>query len=498
MVRELLHEEIVSQMTDSVVLISAEGEIIYFNQAAAQHHQLVARPLAQGTLIFDVVHPARRPIAKILITNAIVSRLPQSTVAEYPHPNGYSYYFSITYNPIIRDEKVRQIAIVAHDITAHKTFELRSTDLLRELNGLIDNANAVIFAVDSRGYLTDWNKESALLLGYSKNEILAKRIELLVRESDRASLQETLEVVANGGGVTNRELMVQSKEHDEFVLLVNASPRMNARGQVVGVMFMGQDITELTEYRKSLEKKVEIRTQKLKQALSKERELVEVRNKFIAIASHEFKIPLASIGTSVNLLLGSKHVSQRDEQALLEIARQVAFMKSMLADVLTLGKEQTTGIAARHQRLNLVALMQNIIMEVVSGTQFTHNVITDFPQPEIYIDSDDKLLRGIFINILSNAIKFSPGKQEVHVKLRTDSERVCVDFKDFGLGISPDDLSKVFEPFSRGANSEGISGTGLGLSIVKRSAEAVGATLHVDSKLNDYTTFSVSLLLSQR
>jgi signal transduction histidine kinase len=320
---------------------------------------------------------------------------------------------------------------------------------------------------------------------------------VLVREGEWPSLQELLEQVTQGTGVTNRELVIKSKDHEEHVLLVNASPRLNARDQVVGVIFMGQDISELTEYRKSLEKKVEDRTQKLKRALTKERELVEIRNKFIAIASHEFKIPLASIGTSVNLLMSSGHLGSGEEQALIEIARQVAFMKSMLADVLTLGSAQTFEISAKRQRLDLVELIQNIIVEVVSGTQFTHKVTTEFSTPEIYIDSDDKLLRGIFINILSNAIKFSPGKGEVHLSLTTDAEHVHVGITDFGLGISREELSKVFEPFSRGVNSSGISGTGLGLSIVKRSAEALGAKLNVDSEVDQYTTFTVSLILSK-
>jgi signal transduction histidine kinase len=278
-------------------------------------------------------------------------------------------------------------------------------------------------------------------------------------------------------------------------VLFNVTPKVNATGQVIGATFLGQDITELSEYRRSLEKKVEERTEKLKTALEKEKELVEIRNKFVSIASHEFKMPLASITSTVSALLAHKTIGQEGREQLESIDQQVRYMKATLEDVLDTAKTREAKIIARLRPLNIVMSLQTIITEVMAGTKFTHMVVTDFPQPTVLVASDDKLLRNIFINLLSNAIKFSPDQNEIFVSTATNQKFVTVVVKDFGIGISDQDLEAIFEPFHRGMNATEIPGTGLGLSIVKKAIETLGGEFSIDSKLGKYTEISVRFKL---
>jgi signal transduction histidine kinase len=296
--------------------------------------------------------------------------------------------------------------------------------------------------------------------------------------------------------VNNRVFTLRNQFGSTSTLLFNVTPKVNATGQVIGATFLGQDITELSEYRRSLEKKVEERTEKLKTALQKEKELVEIRNKFVSIASHEFKIPLASITSSVSDLLADKNISQHGKEELERIDQQVRYMKAMLEDVLDTAKSrESKSLVAKLEPVNLVAFLQKIIAEVLAGTKFTHMVVTDFPVATILIESDDKLLRNIFINILSNAIKFSPDQKEVFVSAATNRKFVTVVVRDFGIGISDQDLESIFEPFHRGKNATEIPGTGLGLSIVKKAIETLGGEFSVDSKLGKYTEMSVRFKL---
>jgi signal transduction histidine kinase len=117
----------------------------------------------------------------------------------------------------------------------------------------------------------------------------------------------------------------------------------------------------------------------------------------------------------------------------------------------------------------------------------------NFSDPSVIIASDEKLLRNIFSNLLSNAIKFSPGKKEVHLLLRRDTTFVEVVIRDHGIGISPEDLQRVFEPYTRGTNATSIKGTGLGLSIVKKAAETLGGTLAVKSEIGSGTEITLRL-----
>jgi PAS domain S-box-containing protein len=497
MVRELELESIVSQFVDSVILIDPNGDIIFFNEVARQNQLLANKDLREGTSLFQTVYSESKGLIKLLVNNVKTYLVPQTMDGmELKHPDGYSVYFDMTLSPIVNGErKLQQICVIARDVTSLRSKERKSSERLYELSSLIENANTMIFSVDGRGYITEWNNESISLTGYGKGDVLARRVEVFFNEDEKKILFDILEQVTSGRAVNNRMLRLRNQSGHTSTVLFNVTPKVNATGQVIGATFLGQDITELSEYRRSLEKKVEERTEKLKTALEKEKELVEIRNKFVSIASHEFKMPLASITSTVSALLAHKTIGQEGREKLESIDQQVRYMKATLEDVLDTAKTREAKIIARLRPLNIVMSLQTIITEVMAGTKFTHMVVTDFPQPTVLVASDDKLLRNIFINLLSNAIKFSPDQNEIFVSTATNQKFVTVVVKDFGIGISDQDLEAIFEPFHRGMNATEIPGTGLGLSIVKKAIETLGGEFSIDSKLGKYTEISVRFKL---
>lgn len=494
MVKELELESIVNQLSDSIILIDPRGDIRFYNSVASMNRVLAHRPLKVGKSLYDTISPERKELIQFLVETVVSYSSPQTIDAECKHPNGYSLFYDLTISPVHNDTReLHQICIVARDVTSQKSTDRKTSDLLHELSSLIENAHSMIFGVDASGYITEWNTESTLLTGYPKEEVLARRVEMLVEKVDQGILLDTLNEISNGVAVSGRVFNLYNKTGHTPTLLFNVTPKVNTHGMVIGATFMGQDITELSAYRSSLEKKVKERTEKLKQALEKEKELVEIRNKFVSIASHEFKIPLASITSVITDLLVRKGVKPSERRKLKSVHQQVTYMKAMLDDVLNTAKIHETKIVPRVEPLNIVSFIQRIIMEVVTGTQCTHNVVTDFPFPVVYIESDDKLLRNIFINLISNAIKYSPDQKEIFVSISRENEFVVVTIKDLGIGIGTQDLTRIFDPFVRGRNTEKIPGTGLGLSIVKKAIHALNGMFTIKSKLNEGTTFIVKL-----
>jgi signal transduction histidine kinase len=246
-------------------------------------------------------------------------------------------------------------------------------------------------------------------------------------------------------------------------------------------------------YRKSLEKQVADRTFKLKEALEKEKELVDIKNKFVSIVSHEFKLPLSAIGNSVEVLSKTTPGQQTHLDA---IKQQVSNMRALLEDVLQIDKHETVKLKPKMKQLNFKAFLSGVGKEVRAGTGETHAVNISFPDHEIFIESDEKLLRNIFINLIGNAIKFSPGRNAVDVTVSINENVLVTSVKDSGLGIEKDDMDKLFQPFIRGSNTRNISGTGLGLSIVKRAIVALKGTIAVNSTPSVGTTFTVEIPLT--
>jgi PAS domain S-box-containing protein len=478
-------------MTDGMVITDPKGEILFFNDVARRYRIDLYNPLTRGLSLFDVIAPSRREIVQIILNTVNSTKMAQVTEAEYKHFNGLSKYFEIIFNPVLNDNReLEKICIVSRDITPQKNFEIKTTEVLRDFKNLIENANAVIFGVDTGGYVTEWNTESMRVTEYEKNDVYAQRLSKLFDPKKGAEVEALVHRTSNGENVSNWEIILLTKTGNPVTLLLNATPRLNASGKIVGTLFVGQDITELSTYKISLEQKVEDRTRKLVEAMTKERELVEVKNRFVSIASHEFRVPLASIRSAAHFLREQETLTMDGVGKLDVLERQVNYMNTLLEDVLAVGKN-TKQLKANLKEVDLWNLLHLIMEEVSINAKGTHRIMTDIPPGPIPLLSDERLLRNIFINLLTNAIKFSPGKEEVIVTVALDAGRVRIQVRDFGIGILPEDMPKLFEPFTRGTNTENIQGTGLGLSIVKKAVETLGGELSVESEPAQGTMFTI-------
>jgi PAS domain S-box-containing protein len=225
-------------------------------------------------------------------------------------------------------------------------------------------------------------------------------------------------------------------------------------------------------------------------------EHADLKNKFMSMASHEFRTPLANIKFSAGMI--SRYYEKLDKDNVLSkvqgIEAQVNHMTALLDDLLTIGKDDAVKLTASVGQVDLHKFVSIIINEVHNATLGTHDIklsISENVSP--WINTDEKFLRNIFINLLTNAIKYSPGQNEVYLSIHGNGNEIYIDIKDKGLGISEDDIKKIFEPFYRTLSVEHIKGTGLGLSIVKRAVDLLNAKIEVASEIGQGSTFRVIL-----
>jgi signal transduction histidine kinase len=249
----------------------------------------------------------------------------------------------------------------------------------------------------------------------------------------------------------------------------------------------------LSQYRRSLEQKVFERTAALEKALGKEKQLVEIKDRFLSIASHEFKSPLSSISNYTESILVNLDKPKLEDAigGLKKIKEQVRHMSRLLEDVLTIGKNEVVTIQPTLHPVDLKVFLLNIVEEVSVSTTHSHEIQFDFLAPDVTIESDEMLLRNIFINLLTNAIKFSPGRSRVLLLVEALGDWLEIKVQDFGIGILEEDIDRIFTPFSRGRNVAEIDGTGLGLSIVKKAVDVLNGNLTVRSKTCEGTIFTI-------
>jgi signal transduction histidine kinase len=236
---------------------------------------------------------------------------------------------------------------------------------------------------------------------------------------------------------------------------------------------------------------------KLKEALIKQKELNELKSRFISTASHEFKTPLSAI----NFAAGSikKYWTKMEPviraEKLHKIENQVKHMTKLLDNILMVGQTEFAKKMNEPIALNLGTFIHEIIEEVHDSLGKSHEIVLidaeDFTNTTIFID--EKLARNIFINIIGNAVKFSPDADKVTIEISSEKDYTVISVTDFGIGIQKSELTTIFKPFTRGENAALIQGTGLGLSIVKNAIDAIGGEIIVNSTIGNATTFILKI-----
>jgi PAS domain S-box-containing protein len=264
---------------------------------------------------------------------------------------------------------------------------------------------------------------------------------------------------------------------------------------------------KIEELNEDLEKKVTLRTSQLEAAmreleeskdelalaLNKEKELSDLKSRFVSMASHEFRTPLSTILSSASLVarytLGDEQ--EKRDKHIQRIKSAVHNLTDILNEFLSIGKIEDGKIVTNFTIFNVKELVQTISSELQGIARAGQQIIYQHSGPET-IYSDITLLRNVFINLLSNAIKFSPEGGTIYINSNIEEQQAVFTIKDGGIGISAEDREHLFERFFRGKNAVNIQGTGLGLHIVGKYVELMNGQIECRSELENGTLFIIT------
>jgi len=254
-------------------------------------------------------------------------------------------------------------------------------------------------------------------------------------------------------------------------LQIYAAPVESDTGAAEGAMLVLHDLTEL-------------------------RRLEEVRKQFVANASHELRTPLTSIKMMTETLLaGAKDTPEARDRFLSVIALETDRLVALVNDLLDLSRIESGGAQLHPEPVSVRDLVEEVREEMQPKAEERGQTLHTAALDGLQVLADPAALRQILLNLVDNAVKYTPAGGKVEIAAAAAGDRTLISVRDTGIGIPRADIHRIFERFYRvdKARSRQLGGTGLGLAIVKHLLEAQHATITVESELNRGSTFTLSL-----
>lgn len=385
-------------------------------------------------------------------------------------------------------------------------------DSARLLEAIIDTAIDGIITIDSMGIVESINPAALELFGYEASEVIGNNISMLMPDPDRSQHDSYIENYKSSGkkkiiGI-GREVRGLRKDGTTFPFRLAVSEVFYRERRIfTGII---HDLTNekeaqerLVRHTEELEETVRERTKDLiklvselekakaevSNSLEKEKELNQLKSRFVSMASHEFRTPLSSVQLSVSLI--EKYIQKSDFQAVnkhtARIRAAVELLNNILNDFLSLEKLEAGKVVVNKTMINVVHLGEEIVEDMQMICKKNQHIVYQHTGSEAEFMLDAHLLKSSIINLISNAIKYSGEDTFIEFSTAISEDACTVIVKDNGIGIPDEDQVNLFEPFFRAHNTGNIPGTGLGLNIVKRYISLMEGELEYWSALNKGT-----------
>lgn len=399
--------------------------------------------------------------------------------------NGILREVMVNIDPVFNDEgRFTGSITVFHDITRSRQAE----DDLRRLASIIDSSQDAIISRSLDGTITSWNVGAEQIFGFEKNEILGESIATItpsIYEDEELSL---IGKICRGESVDSLDTIRLDKNGNQIHVTLTFSPIKDSRNRVVGISMIARDNRDQMQIRRQLQ----VYNEQLKQ-------LSQQKSQFIGMASHELKTPLTVIRGHLEWMAlesqtnGHLHNNASVNKALIHIEK----LSDLVSNLLDVSKVDQGMLNLNPSTYRLSDILLESI-DSVRSTEATHEILleTDCDGLEVFVDK--QRIEQAVINLLLNAIKYSPDADQVLVRCATDGKNAIVSVKDYGIGIPPDQVDKIFVRFFR---VEGLaptfSGLGVGLYITKEIINRHKGSIWVESTEGEGSTFYVKIPLDR-
>lgn len=425
---------------------------------------------------------------------------------------------------------------IVHDLTLEKKAALELQQEKERAQQYLDIANTIIVVIGSNGAVELLNDKGCEVLGYAESDVIGQdwfRIaipaelqdetrsvfsrmmngemaildyyesDIITRNGDRRLIAWRNAPIYDNSGAIRASIssgvdITEQRAAEDRIIRLNAEleQRVDQRteelaGAVNQLLNINKKLEHEIQERRAIETALRNSEQELRRAYEKEKELSELKSRFVSMASHEFRTPLSTILSSADLIEAYTREEQQEKRAKHtgRIKSSVSNLTGILNDFLSLSKLEEGKVGIQPALFMLFPFLETTTDELSGLLKPGQHIHKCLPDSDIEMFSDPKVLKNILFNLLSNAIKYSDAGCRIDCTVEQEGDRLRISIKDQGIGIPKEEQQHVFTRFFRAHNAENIQGTGLGLNIVKRYVELLGGSINFESELGKGTTF---------
>ena len=426
------------------------------------------------------------------------------------------WYFSCNLN---QNGDPSEIICVGIDVTDRKKAEEEKARLLTA----IEQSRVSVVITDINGNIEYVNNYFVEHSGYSKDEVLGRNPRMLSAGKHSKDFYKQLWTTVLSGNTWEGVFYNKKKNGQLYWEYAVITPVKDKSNRIINFVAVKEDITDkinkeqqLNEYKEKLEQLVEERTSELQkvnnellqqiqkekelelllqESLLKEKEINELKTRFFASVSHEFRTPLTAVLTSAQMIqrYGKKWSEDKLEKHYQNIDKMINHLTKLLDDIMLISRTEREILKNNPKPEDINLLFNQIVEEHYPLLQKDRKINFHNHCSQNTYNIDSKLMKHIVGNLLNNSIKYGYKKTDIEFTVSEEKNYLIIQVEDKGIGIEEKDLKNIFEPFYRTQHSSGIKGTGLGLNIVKRCVDLLNGTIEVESKLNVGTKFTVRI-----
>ena len=477
---------------DLIAILDTDYRIIRANRAMADALNVSPKEVL-GLTCYQHLHGTNTPPDTCPHSQVMATGL-ESNAELYEERLGG--WFHITSSPFHNEQKrVIGSVNVLHDITVLKKHEQELKDGKALLRCLIDSVSDLIFIKDRNGFYLGGNKACEEFLGIPEHEQIGKtdfdffdrEVAESVKKIDRQILIERMP--------RRTEEWVPAADGHMVLLDTVKAPYLTADGECLGLVGVSRDITE----RKLVEQQLLESNRQLEEARQRAEVANQAKSEFLANISHEIRTPMNAI-IGLGYLALQTSLTSRQHDYLTKMTSAADGLMQLLNNLLDLSKIEAGMMLLTETSFELQPLLAHLLSlaGVGASAKAVRLILTNDPQTPNYLDGDSVRLEQILLNLLGNAVKFTPaGEVELSVRpLREEAGRITLEFtvRDTGIGLTPEQVGTIFEAFTQAdsTTTRHYGGTGLGLSICRRLVALMGGEIRVESELGRGSTFTVT------
>lgn len=370
-------------------------------------------------------------------------------------------------------------------ICRDRTEYRENRDRIQTAEIIADKINSIVMITDADLKIQWVNHAFEHTTGYTLQEVIGEKPNFLHGPETDEDEVNLFTKKLKQGIPCSAELVNYTKNGSKYWIQINVTPVFDENNKLKSFISVENDVTEL--------KNAEINT---RNALSKEKELNELKSQFVSIASHEIRTPLASIQSSSDLIqmfISADEVPKdKIKKHLDKISSQIFRLSSIMSNLLTIGKINLDKFSLNKNEVDIEKYIRKIIADFFTINPDGRTVKFNSSGKKRKSDIDKVLMSQVLTNLIGNALKYSKDRPGPEVLLEYLPDTFRISIKDYGIGIPEDQLAHIYDSFFRARNVENIQGTGLGMVIVKKFVEMHKGTIEVDSVENKGTIFRLT------